>query len=145
MESAQRSFGQIHFGNVSLGDLRRNRRLPQLVDAMVKHPGGTLPEKFSRSADLDAFYHLCSVDDVTHAAVLGAHRAGVLQKLQTTRKFLLVVHDGTELDFTSHESLQNLGQIGNGNRLRVYRPQQSDRGSSAGSRAGPGQPDLACA
>ena len=117
MESAQRSFGQIHFGNVSLGDLRRNRRLPQLVDAMVKHPGGTLPEKFSRSADLDAFYHLCSVDDVTHAAVLGAHRAGVLQKLQTTRKFLLVVHDGTELDFTSHESLQNLGQIGNGNRL----------------------------
>ena len=117
MESAQRSFGQIHFGNVSLGDLRRNRRLPQLVDAMVKHPGGTLPEKFSRSADLDAFYHLCSVDDVTHAAVLGAHRAGVLQKLQTTRKFLLVVHDGTELDFTSRESLQNLGQIGNGNRL----------------------------
>ena len=72
MESAQRSFGQIHFGNVSLGDLRRNRRLPQLVDAMVRHPGGTLPEKFSRSADLDAFYHLCSVDDVTHAAVLGA-------------------------------------------------------------------------
>jgi hypothetical protein len=115
MESGQRSFGEIHFGNVSLGDLRRNQRLPQLVDAMVKHPGGTLPEKFSRPADLDAFYHLCSVDDVTHAAVLGAHRAGVLQKLQTTRKFLLVVHDGTELDFSSHESLQNLGQIGNGN------------------------------
>jgi hypothetical protein len=115
MESAQRSFGQIHFGNVNLGDLRRNRRLPQLVDVMVKHPGGTLPEKFSRPADLDAFYHLCSADDVTHAAVLRPHRARVLQELQTTRKFLLVVHDGSELDFTSHESLQNLGQIGNGN------------------------------
>ena len=115
MESVQRSFGQIHFGNVSLGDLRRNRRLPQLVDAMVKHPGGTLPEKLSRPADLEAFYRLCSAKDVTHATVLGSHRALVLQKLHSTRKFLLVVHDGTELDFSSHESLQKLGQIGNGN------------------------------
>jgi hypothetical protein len=115
MESAQQRFGQLHFAKVNLGDQRRNRRLPKLGDAMVKHPGGTLPEKFSRPADLDAFYPLCSVDEVTHAAVLAPHRAGVLQKLQTTRKFLLVVHDGTELDFTSHESLPNLGQIGNGN------------------------------
>jgi len=115
MESAQKSFGEIHFGNVSLGDLRRNRRLPQLVDAMVKHPGGTLPEKLSRPADLEAFYRLCSAKDVTHATVLGSHRALVLQKLHSTRKFLLVVHDGTELDFSSHESLQKLGQIGNGN------------------------------
>ncbi len=115
MESVQRSFGEIHFGNVSLGDLRRNRRLPQLVDAMVKHPGGTLPEKLSRPADLEAFYRLCSAKAVTHATVLGSHRARVLQKLHSTRKFLLVVHDDTELDFSSHESLQKLGQIGNGN------------------------------
>ena len=66
MESGQRSFGQIHFGNVSLGDVRRNQRLPQLVDAMVQHPGGTLPEKFSRPADLEAFYLLCSAEEVTH-------------------------------------------------------------------------------
>jgi hypothetical protein len=115
MESGQRSFAEIHFGNVRLGDERRNRRLPQLVNAMVQHPGGTLPEKFSRPADLEAFYRLCSAKDVTHAAVLESHRALVLQKLQSTRKFLLVIHDSTELDFTTHESLQKLGQIGNGN------------------------------
>ena len=117
MESVQRSFGQIHFGNVSLGDVRRNQRLPQLVDAMVQHPGGTLPEKFSRPADLEAFYRLCSAEEVTHATVLGSHRPLVLQKLQSTRKFLLVIHDSTELDFTTHESLQRRGQIGNGSRL----------------------------
>jgi len=116
MESIQRSFGQIHFGNVSLGDVRRNQRLPQLVDAMVQHPGGTLPEKFSRPADLEAFYRLCSAEEVTHGTVLGSHRPLVLQKLQSTRKFLLVIHDGTELDFTTHESLQRRGQIGNGSR-----------------------------
>lgn len=116
MESVQRSFGQIHFGNVSLGDVRRNQRLPQLVDAMVQHPAGTLPEKFSRPADLEAFYRLCSAKAVTHGTVLGSHRLLVLQKLQSTRKFLLVIHDGTELDFTSHDSLQRRGQIGNGSR-----------------------------
>ena len=116
MESVQRSFGQIHFGNVSLGDVRRNQRLPQLVDAMVQHPGGTLPEKFSRPADLEAFYRLCSAQEVTHGTVLGSHRLLVLQKLQSTRKFLLVIHDDTELDFTSHDSLQRRGQIGNGSR-----------------------------
>jgi hypothetical protein len=83
---------------------------------MVQHPGGTLPEKFSRPADLEAFYRLCSAKDVTHGTVLGAHRLRVLQKLQSTRKFLLVIHDDTELDFTSHESLQRRGQIGNGSR-----------------------------
>jgi hypothetical protein len=82
---------------------------------MLTHPGGTLPEKLSRPADLEAFYRLCSAEDVTHAAVLESHRTLTLQKLQATRKFLLVLHDSTELDFSSRESLQQLGQIGNGN------------------------------
>ncbi|MCU0983201.1 MAG: IS4 family transposase [Pirellulaceae bacterium] len=81
---------------------------------MVQHPGGTLPEKFSRAADLEAFYRLCSAKAVTHTSVLAAHRGQVLQKLQSTRKYLLVIHDDTELDFSSHESLQKLGQIGDG-------------------------------
>jgi len=115
MESVQRSFGQMHFGNVSLGDVRRNQRVPQLVDAMVKHPGGTLPEKFSRAADLEAFYRLCDAEAVTHTAVLAGHRGLVLQKLHSTRKYLLTIHDDTELDYSSHESLEKLGQIGDGN------------------------------
>jgi hypothetical protein len=114
----------MHFAGVDLGDERRNRRLPQLVDEMVARPGGTLPQKFARPADLEAFYRLCDADNVTHAAVLAPHRAQVLQKLQTTRKFLLVVHDATEFDFSSRTSLQRLGQIGNGNG-RGYIVQQS--------------------
>lgn len=104
----------MHFAGLDLGDQRRNRRLPQLVDELTRHPGGTLPQKFSRPADLEAFYRLCDADDVTHAAVLAPHRTQVLQKLQTTRKFLLAVHDATEFDFSKRTSLQRLGQIGNG-------------------------------
>jgi hypothetical protein len=104
----------MHFGTVQLGDERRNRRLPQLADELVRHPGGTLPEKLPQPADLEAFYRLCAADDVTHAAVLAPHRERVLQKLQTSLKYLLVVHDATEFDFSSRTSLKQLGQIGNG-------------------------------
>ena len=105
----------MHFSTVDLGDERRNKRLPQLVDELVRHPRGSLPEKLPRAADREAFYRLCDAPKVTHAAVLKPHRHRVLEKLQTTRKFLLVVHDGTELDFSSRTSLTKLGQIGNGN------------------------------
>ena len=121
---AQRSFGQIHFGEVELGDQRRNRRLPQLVDELVRHPGGTLPEKLSSPADLEAFYRLCNADDVTHASVLAPHRAMVLEKLQETLSYSLVVHDATDFDFSKRTSLSKLGQIGNG-RGRGYISQQS--------------------
>jgi hypothetical protein len=111
---ATRSFGQMHFDAVNLGDQRRNRRLPQLVNEILRHPGGTLPEKLPRLADQEAFYRLCSAPEATHAALLQPHRQKILQKLQTAGPFLLVVHDATELDFSSRTSLRRLGQIGNG-------------------------------
>jgi len=99
-----------------LGDVRRNRRLPELVDRIIQKPGGTLPSMLPRAADTEAFYRLCEAEAVTHAAVLAPHRALMLNKLQKTRKFLLVLHDTTELDYTAHSSLTDLGQIGNGGR-----------------------------
>lgn len=114
----------MQFEAVDLGDQRRNRRLVQLTDQLVRHPGGTLPEKLPKPADLEAFYRLLDADEVTHAAVLAPHRERVLQKLHTTEDYLLVVHDGTEFDFSSRTSLQQLGQIGNG-RGRGYIVQQS--------------------
>jgi hypothetical protein len=110
------SFGEVHFGAVDLGDVRRDERLPKLVNEMLRHPGGTLPQKLPRCADLDAFYRLCDAEDVTHEAVMQPHRERSLQYLQTTDHFVLAIHDATELDYTTHATLvDDLGQIGNGN------------------------------
>lgn len=115
MAGDRKSFGERNFGGADLGDGRRSRRLPKLVDEMERHPGGTLPQKLPRPEDLEAFYRLCDADDVTHEAVLAPHRQRTLQFLQTSDHFVLAVHDATELDFTTHSSLQDdLGQIGNG-------------------------------
>ena len=111
-----KSFGEMNFAHAQLGDERRTRRLVQLVDQMCQRPGGTLPQKFRSPADLRAFYRLMRQDDVTHEAILGAHRQTVLDEIAQRETAVLVIHDTTEFDFTTHKSLDRLGQIGSGSR-----------------------------
>ena len=51
-------FGRVHFGEAELGDRRRTERLVKTADAVMCHPGGTLPEKLSDPAGLKALYRL---------------------------------------------------------------------------------------
>ena len=75
-QALELSFGEVHFGSAELGDVRRTRRLVQVADQMVKHPGGTLPDKFSDPASLKGMYRLAARDEVTHEAVLSPSRSG---------------------------------------------------------------------
>jgi Transposase DNA-binding len=108
------SFGEEFFATASLGDRRRTRRLVQLADQLVQHPEGTLPDKLPDPAALKAAYRLMDADDVTHAAVLEPARQRVLELLVAASGPVLLVHDGTELDYTGLTSLTQLGRIGNG-------------------------------
>ena len=108
------SFGEVNFGAAELGDRRRTKRLVKLADQLSRHPGGSLPDKLKSPADLRALYRLCDCDEVTHEAILAPHRAVTLARVQDHGGTLLVIHDATELDYTSRKSLKDLGQIGNG-------------------------------
>lgn len=112
--NSRQTFGEMNFGNAQLGDKRRTRRLISIVDCMVRHPGGTLPDKFKSPGDLKALYRLCDCKTVTHAALLASHRQHVLAGLNPSERDILVLHDSTELDYTTHLALKDLGQIGNG-------------------------------
>lgn len=114
--SQTQSFGEMQFGGAQLGDRRRTNRLVKLVDQMCQRPGGTLPQKFRSPADLRAFYRLMRADDVTHEAILSPHRQATLERIEQLETPVLVIHDSTELDFTTHKSLDHLGQIGSGTR-----------------------------
>lgn len=111
----RQSFGEMNFGHAKLGDQRRTKRLVKLVDQMCQRPGGTLPQKFRSPADLQAFYRLMRQDEVTHEAILSAHRQATLEQIAQRATPVLVLHDSTEFDFTTHKSL-NLGPIGSGKR-----------------------------
>lgn len=108
------SFGEINFGNAVLGDRRRTKRLVQVANAMIQHPGGSLPEKMRSPAELEGLYHLVKCKTVTHDSVFNSHRNRTLQKMTDHAGPLLVIHDTTELDFTGHKSLKDTGQLGNG-------------------------------
>jgi hypothetical protein len=109
------SLGQKLLGQAKLGDRRRTERLVATFDQMCKHPGGTLPDKLPTPADLRAFYRLCDCEEVTHAAVIAAARQHTLTRIAAQDRPVLVLHDATELDYTSLASLAGeLGQIGDG-------------------------------
>ena len=110
------SFGEKNFAHAQLGDKRRTDRLVDLVDQMCQRPGGTLPQKFRNPADLQAFYRLMRRNEVTHEAILSPHRQATLTQIEQLETPVLVLHDSTELDFTTHKSLDQLGQIGSGKR-----------------------------
>lgn len=110
------SFGATHFGAAKLGDKRLTDRLVKVADAIVRHPGGSLPEKMHDPVALNALYYLMDCDAVTHASVLAPHRELTLRKMAAHAGKVLVLHDTTELDFTGHKSLEDTGQIGNGSR-----------------------------
>lgn len=112
------SLGQAIFGHAQLGDRRRTSRLVETFNRMQQHPGGTLPDKLSTPADLRAFYRLCDTDDVTHEAIIAAARQYALRRIADSAGAVLMVHDATELDYTSLTSLaDDLGQIGKGTHL----------------------------
>jgi hypothetical protein len=113
---SQQTFGEMHFGKAQLGDKRRTKRLVECADAICRHPGSTLPDKFKSPAELKAFYRLCNCDSMTHEGVLAPHREFVLERIGQLRRDIVVLHDSTELDYSTHFALEGLGQIGNGQR-----------------------------
>jgi hypothetical protein len=118
--TAERSFGEVHFGAAQLGNKARTRRLVKLATQLTQHPGGTLPQKLHNPAALQAAYRLMHRDEVSHATVLAPHRTETLRRIADHAGPLLVICDGTELDYTTLTSLEHLGQIGNGEHRRGY-------------------------
>ena len=107
-------FGQVHFGLAELGDQRRTNRLVDCANRIVRRPDQTLPKKLQTPASLDGFYRLMNTRRVTHDAVLHPHRQRTRECCASHSGVVLMIHDSTELDYTSITSLKTLGQIGNG-------------------------------
>jgi hypothetical protein len=114
MEGSE-TLGNAIFGHAELGDRRRTRRLVKTFDQLCRHPGGTLPDKLAVPRDLKALYRLMERPEVTHEALLASLRAYTWQSIAAHEGTVLLIHDATELDYTSRKSLaEDLGQIGNG-------------------------------
>jgi len=109
------NLGEAMFADAILGDRRRSNRLAILFEQLRKHPGGTLPHKLKSPADLKALYRFCASKGVTHDAIIEPLRRYALGRVNPEADTVLILHDATELDYTSMRSLADqLGQIGTG-------------------------------
>lgn len=115
--ASETTLGHAIFDQAEFGDVRRNARMAESFDSMKRHPGGSLPDKLANPADLRAFYRLLDCEGVTHQTMIAAIRKHTLVNMAACSDPVLVLHDATELDYSSLKSLvDDLAQIGNGNR-----------------------------
>ncbi len=132
------TFGERNFGTADLGDKRRTAAIIKLANRIVHHPGSSLPAKLGNPAMVDSMYRLCRSEDVTHEAVLAPHIARTLKTIDECddNDVVLILHDGTELDYTSKKKLaRQLGEIGNGS-SRGYLVHNSLAVTSSGAAIG---------
>jgi hypothetical protein len=94
------------------GDKRLTARAVITGDALMRHPGGTLPAKLPK-AELFAFYDFANNEKVDHENVLACHRQHTRSLMEKCSGTVLIDHDTTEGDFSGLD-IANLGPIGNG-------------------------------
>ena len=107
------TWAAANFGAAELGHIRRTKRLVETARQIAQQPEGSLPSKFSWNP-LRAVYRLCNRPEVTHQGVTATHFQATRDRMDQTDP-VLILHDTTELDFTSHPALRGTGSIGDGN------------------------------
>ena len=108
-----RIWAEANFATAELGDKRRTRRLVDTAAELAHQPEGSLPAHFSWNP-LRAVYRLCNRPEVTHADVTAAHFERTRTRMNQAHTTVLILHDTTELNFTSHHALKGTGPVGNG-------------------------------
>ncbi len=113
VEREPAGWAEAQFGAVELGDRRRARRAVRLATRMVRHPSASLPAQTGAWRDAKAGYRLFAREEVTFEALQAPHRRQALAAAGM-RPVVLQIQGTSELDYTSHEALYDLGPIGNG-------------------------------
>jgi Transposase DNA-binding/Transposase Tn5 dimerisation domain len=108
-----RLWSEAHFGTAQLGDRRRTHRLVESAAAIARHPQKPFTQVFDWN-DLRGFYRLCACQEATLSVVQQPHWQQTRQAM-TQQPLVLILHDTTVLDYTSHTALTGAGPIGEGN------------------------------
>jgi Transposase DNA-binding len=107
-----RLWSEVHFGTAQLGDRRRTHRLVESAAAIARHPQKPFTQVFDWN-DLRGFYRLCACQEATLSVVQQPHWQQTRQAM-AQQPLVLILHDTTVLDYTTHTALTGAGPIGDG-------------------------------
>lgn len=103
-------FVDQEFGQVDLGDRRRDKRLRTVLRRMLESPREFLQSAMRGWAETMGCYRLLHSPAVTHEAILEPHRAALTERVGQQRR-VAMIQDTTELDFTSKPKLEGAGPL----------------------------------
>ena len=106
-------WAEREFGGAELGDRRRTRRAVQVAAAMAAHSAGSIPDQMKTWGATKAAYRLFDEEDVTFAGLTAPHQRAT-REAAGQRPWVLMVQDGTDLDYSFHWGVTGLGPIGDG-------------------------------
>lgn len=102
---------QQELSGIDLGDERRDRRIARLGARLAAAPALSISGACDGSAETMAGYRLARSAAVTAQKVLAPHREATLERARACGEDLLLVQDTTELDYSTHKSLQGVGPL----------------------------------
>ena len=100
------------FGAVQLGDERLNERLRGLLRRKWQHPQRSVSAACQGRAEIEAASRFFANAKTAPDKIFATHRAAIVERIRQggyTR--VLLVHDTTECDFTTHKKLQGRGPL----------------------------------
>lgn len=107
---AQETSVGCEFEGAKLGDVRLNKRLGKIVEAVEKQPGVGFPKALVTDADAEGFYRFLSNQKVTCESLQQPHREATAGR---AGKFdeVLVLHDTSVFAFTGDKKRKGLGKL----------------------------------
>jgi hypothetical protein len=110
-----RRWATQQWGTVDLKDERRNKKAALLgEEKLAAHPGGSLPEQTHSWGELKAAYRLLAQEKVTFESLSTPHWLNTHQEASACEGgVVLFVQDGSDLDFSTQRSKEDLGALGN--------------------------------
>lgn len=106
-------WAEKHFGDIEIGDIRRERRVVTIAGAMAAKPEGSLPQIMSRVYDLKATYKFLQREDIGPDDLQAWHRERVKEEMGEEGTYLLI-EDTSELTWSGKKPVVGLGPVGNG-------------------------------
>src|SRR5689334_21469775 len=98
---------ETEFSNADLGDVRRTRRLQQVVRSAEAAPEIGFPRMVASDAELEGIYRLLSNEEVSPDEVIAPHIEATLARAREVRT-CIVIHDTTEFSFGGESRREGL-------------------------------------
>ena len=98
--------------DLDLGDLRRNRRLVQIVEDLVAQPNQSVPQASRDEAAVQGVYEFWDNARVSDREILGPHQRRTVERT-AGHETVLAIQDTSEVEYSDRKATRGLGPISN--------------------------------